>query len=400
MYNEQEILSQLLENEDSLQFAEETLRNPYSLKTWWLAIDFAKNKVPPAALNVLYERAVRALPGSYKLWFSYLDARVEQLRGALLDEPVVEDVNGCFERALVTMHKMPRIWLDYLRFLIRQRRVTKTRRTFDLALRALPVSQHERIWNLYVEFVCMPMVPAETGVRVFRRYVQQEHYERVEQFVEFLMDHELYDDAFSQLVTLINDENFLALKRRSVRELWDDLCDIIAKNPEAIKTRNVEQVIRGGIARYPGDSGQLWCSLATYYINMGHFEKARDIFEEALQVVTLVSDFMLLFDTYSRFEEGVVQQEMRAMDSSAQQAISDDDNGDDLEHMQGEVDNRSMEKIKQQVVHNKPLQMQHSKQPQQLMEHLKTMTWIKSTFLMKRNLSSACWKFDKVQRYL
>lgn len=40
-------------------------------------------------------------------------------------------MNNTFERALVTMHKMPRVWMDYLDFLIGQKLVTKTRRTFD-----------------------------------------------------------------------------------------------------------------------------------------------------------------------------------------------------------------------------------------------------------------------------
>lgn len=47
------------------------------------------------------------------------------------DHPAVEAMNNTFERALVTMHKMPRVWMDYLDFLIGQKLVTKTRRTFD-----------------------------------------------------------------------------------------------------------------------------------------------------------------------------------------------------------------------------------------------------------------------------
>ncbi len=57
------------------------------------------------------------------------------------------------------MHKMPRIWLEYLELLVDQKLITKTRRTFDRALQALPVTQHDRIWILY-------LVRDDTNVRV------------------------------------------------------------------------------------------------------------------------------------------------------------------------------------------------------------------------------------------
>ena len=62
-------------------------------------------------------------------------------------------MNSVFDRALVFMHKMPTIWLEFLKFLVPQRRITSTRRTFDRALQALPVTQHEKIWPLYIQ-VC------------------------------------------------------------------------------------------------------------------------------------------------------------------------------------------------------------------------------------------------------
>ena len=46
------------------------------------------------------------------------------------------------------MHKMPRIWLDYCAFLMDQKKITRLRRVFDRALRALPITQHERIWKV------------------------------------------------------------------------------------------------------------------------------------------------------------------------------------------------------------------------------------------------------------
>ena len=67
--------------------------------------------------------------------------------------------------------QMPRIWMDYCQFLVDQCKITRTRRTFDRALRSLPLTQHVRIWPLYIKFVRKHNIP-ETTVRIYRRYVK------------------------------------------------------------------------------------------------------------------------------------------------------------------------------------------------------------------------------------
>lgn len=136
--------------EDDLPYEEEILRNPYSVKCWLRYIEH-KNDGPVTSLNMIYERALKELPGSYKLWYNYLRLRRKQVKGRVITDPGYEDVNNAFERALVFMHKMPRIWLDYCQFLIDQCKITRTRRTFDRALRALPITQHHRIWPMYLK---------------------------------------------------------------------------------------------------------------------------------------------------------------------------------------------------------------------------------------------------------
>jgi pre-mRNA-splicing factor SYF1 len=72
------------------------------------------------------------------------------VRGLRPDHSSYEAMNNAYERALVSMHKMPRIWVDYLELLLEQKWVTRTRRVFDRALAALPITQHDRIWQLYL----------------------------------------------------------------------------------------------------------------------------------------------------------------------------------------------------------------------------------------------------------
>ena len=286
--------------EEDLPFEEELLRNPHSLKAWLRYIE-AREEAPTSKINLLYERGLKELPGSYKLWYRYLRLRRLQVRNRCVTDPMHEQVSNAFERALVFMHKMPRIWIDYCTYLVGLNKVTKCRRVFDRALRALPVTQHTRIWPLYIDWVKKHDIP-ETALRVFRRYLQLCPDES-EDFVEYLITVDRLDDAAVLLSKVVNDQSFVSKKGKSNHTLWHELCEMISKNPQKIKSLNVDAIIRGGLRRYTDQVGHLWNSLADYYIRSGLFERARDTYEEAIQTVTTVSDFTPVFDAYAQFEE-------------------------------------------------------------------------------------------------
>lgn len=155
---------------NDILYEEDLLRNSYSLKYWLRYLD-AKRRSAPASRNVVYERALKHLPGSYKLWRMYLRDRREQVKAKCRAGRAHDELVNVHERALVYMHKMPRIWLDYLELLCELPRPTHTRHAFDRALRALPLTQHERVWPLYLTFVSRLGV-TETAVRVYRRYLK------------------------------------------------------------------------------------------------------------------------------------------------------------------------------------------------------------------------------------
>lgn len=63
-----------LKNEDDIQYEEEILRNAYSVKHWIRYVEHKKN-ASKHVINQVYERALKQLPGSYKLWYNYLRLR-------------------------------------------------------------------------------------------------------------------------------------------------------------------------------------------------------------------------------------------------------------------------------------------------------------------------------------
>ena len=67
----------------------------------------------------------------------------------MITDKLYAEVNNDFDEALLYMHKMPKIWLAYCHFLMKQKKITMTRRTFDRALQSLPITQHDMIWDVH-----------------------------------------------------------------------------------------------------------------------------------------------------------------------------------------------------------------------------------------------------------
>ena len=339
----------LLPNEESLIYEEELLQNPYNLKLWleYLeSIPFGDGQSEGTVgarrrRQVVYERALRVFPGSYKLWHKYLLERklvLEQGRYQL-DSALYRALNNTFERALISMYKMPGIWIEYLEFLVSQGFITRTRRAFDRALMALPVTQHDRIWVLYLKFASQEGIPVETTTRVHSRYLKIEP-GHAEEYIVYLRSQERWRAVAEQLIKVVNDRSFRSLEGKSKHDLWMELCDVITSHPGEMEGLRVEDIVRGAIVRYKDEVGRLWTTLADYHIRRGLFEKARDVYMEGLSSIVTVRDFSLIYDALTQFEEALISSAIG--DDNEQEEDSKDaamgacnfllhDTGDDLE---------------------------------------------------------------------
>lgn len=291
-----------------MAYEEDVARHGSFVKSWLRYLKFKENAESDVRF-VIFERAVLQLPRSYKLWHMYLEERVHDCKRFSPIDSVIDFTIGCFERALSTLHTMPVIWEMYCSFLARHHRVSEARRAFDRSLRCLPLTQHDRVWQPYVQYAQSCNV-VETAVRVYRRYVMYAPEAR-EELVEFLLESNHVDEAVKELVVLLEDEDtFRSSSGRTRMQMWQQLCELIAMYPEEVVSLKgrVENIVRAGIERFPDeDTGKLWTGLANHFIGLGLFDKARDIFEEGMQSVMKVRDFALIWDAYSEFEEGVLQ---------------------------------------------------------------------------------------------
>ncbi|KAK9236290.1 hypothetical protein V1525DRAFT_407370 [Lipomyces kononenkoae] len=326
-------------SEADLPYEHDLLRYPHTLAPWMRYIEH-KSESPIHEQVFVYERACRDLGRSYKVWKLYLDLRVKHLDAinpAKYEDEFVK-VNECFERALMMLSKMPRLWIDYLQFLMKQCRVTETRRAFDRALRALPLSQHERIWPLYLNFA--KSVKGSTAVCVYKRYLQYKPQD-IEDYIDLLTSLDFHAEAAQQYIELLNAPKFVSKNGKSQFQIWTELTDLLvhyardirdylkqhpATHPNSFDT---EKIIRSGIDKFSDQRGKLWVNLAMYKIAIGDFEGARDAFEEGVTTVMTVRDFTLIFDSYAEFEESVISSLMG--DAEKREGEMDDEKDAELD---------------------------------------------------------------------
>ncbi|KAI4097046.1 MAG: hypothetical protein LQ339_006840 [Xanthoria mediterranea] len=295
---------------DDIVYEQDIIRDPASIKPWLTYIDYKFQYGSSLERAFVLERACLHLPRSYKLWKMYLQFRVKHLRNK---NPAVHaaeyaKVNALFERALILLNKMPKIWEMFLSFLMQQPIVTYTRRTFDRALRALPLTQHNRIWALYRPFA--NSVSGETAFKVWRRYMQI-HPEDSEDYIALLVEMGQSTEAVKRYMEILDNPKFRSKHGKSNFQLWSEMVDLLVSQAREVRTGDavgidVENIVRSGIERFPDQKGKLWANLATYWITRGNFERARDIFEEGITTVMTVRDFSWVFDSYTEFEESII----------------------------------------------------------------------------------------------
>ena len=324
----------LISSDDSI-YEQDVFRNPGSIRPWTTYIDYKMRNGTIHEQAFVMERACIQLPRSYKLWKMYLDFRVKHLkkRNPVKYKAEFNKVNALFQRAIILLNKMPVIWEMYLSFLLRQPSVTKTRRTFDRALRALPVTQHSRIWKLYKAFA--NSASGETAVKVWARYVQIRP-EDMEDYIDLLIETGHYVEAVKRYIQILDNPKFKSKHVKSDFQIWSEMVELIvskAREIGAVSKTGIDAnaIIRSGIERFVDQRGKLWAGLATYWITRGDFERARNVFEEGITTVMTVRDFTMIFDAYVEFEESVISTLMEAAQARASKGKADEEKDFDLD---------------------------------------------------------------------
>lgn len=243
-------------------------------------------------LWVYYDRAVEKIPRSYKLWADYCETRSTFVSQFLFDHPdSLQRANGTFERALLNLWTCPRLWLEYLVFLGRQKRIGLLRKTMNRALQALPITQHDRLWECYLPILRENHAVA-TAADAYKRFLQL-HPEHIEDACEFFVQEKSPKNAAYFITTLLKNPNFTSLNSRNKYYWWSELAAMIAADPTI---NGAEEMLRNGCENFVVETGRMWVLISEHYSRLGRFADAVQTLEDALNSVRSAKDFAIVFE--------------------------------------------------------------------------------------------------------
>eukprot|EP00796_Vickermania_ingenoplastis_P009726 gene9726-6814_t len=126
------------------------------------------------AVSIIFERSLRALPSSYKLWHTYIHYRLEEITG---DQCTVHEkfqsMRHLFERSVAQLPNMPMLWVEYIKYVMASPlpRITMCRHLLARSLKALPATQHHHIWVLMKKWTKELYVPSSTVKALWHVYL-------------------------------------------------------------------------------------------------------------------------------------------------------------------------------------------------------------------------------------
>lgn len=306
----------------TLSYEEDVLRNPFSPRVWleYLA-HLSRHTETPTKVFPIYERAVAALPGSYKIWFQYTQTFWKFATANHPDHPSREASLSISHRAALALKRSPVLWKNYISCLAQEKHFTRARQAINESLQSLPITQHFHIWD-FVTDEFLKTAPARTCVLLLRRFAKLEPSSGRERLFHYMVKARLWDDAVRHLAMALSDESWEP-EEETRNQLWTKLASVASKHGSSVRTVDVPQLLRSGIEDVSEQKGELWISLAHYHTRKADFDGARQVYEEAVATLSSVKDFALVFDAYATFQESLISaalgemEEMREAGSDA-----------------------------------------------------------------------------------
>lgn len=309
-------------------------RDPYSLHRWlnWLEKVARTDYLSTASLYGVFERSVAALPGSYKLWRMYSKkARLDSTRYPPGHASRLHALNVCY-RAAVTLKTSPRLWEDLIEFSVENALVQSSLSYFDASLRSLPVTQHDRIWNL--GYKCLaPNLPPSIRTKFWARYGILRPRKAVELLFRARVAAKLYDEAIVGLLNALKDKDWNPTGSKSRDELWVEAMNLAVTYPSHIKSIDVPKMLRNELQN--GGGGLSICDLirllAKHFMRLGDFDEVRNVYENAITTTLNVRDFVVLYDAYTKFEENLIKYDMNELKEARNDGETDKEEIEELE---------------------------------------------------------------------
>lgn len=306
---------------DALPHEHDVLISPYSVKAWFSYISYLSTRerlsAPSRCIAVL-ERAVAALPSSFKLWNKYVNLMRQIVCNVTSADALSAHATSVHFRAARSLPHCPSLWESAISWLISKGCWTKFRPTLDEAVRALPITLHPRLWRFAITQITDKKFGELKAHILARANMLLTSDQILVDYFRTLRDIGKVDQAVTTLSSALCNGDWGGESRG---DLWMELVDVIARNPQSCVSVDVLALVRGAIDRAEAEVGELWVALAEIHTRKGQFNLACAVYEEALNLVMTVHDFAVVFDSYAKFLEALITE---GMDDSSEDGSSEE----------------------------------------------------------------------------
>ena len=145
--------------------------------------------------------------------------------------------------------------------------VTKAREVYNWSFRNLPLTQHDKIWKRFVDWV-MKLDNYWTALRTVPRYLKINP-DFKETYAEYLLEKKLFNRAAQTLLDILDDDGYSSKAGKEKKDFYFELIELITEHPEEIKCVDAQKFIRNALKLYPAEGGKIWVKLGDYFIRLG-----------------------------------------------------------------------------------------------------------------------------------
>ncbi|KAH8582617.1 protein with 8 HAT domains [Cryptosporidium sp. chipmunk genotype I] len=258
------------------------------------------------------------------------------------------DLSEEYENSLKSCNDLD-LWLSYNAYLRKSRvEFTNSRLVLDRSLKSLPIEQHHKIWERYLEYIMEMNIP-ELSISVLRRFIIFSYVEGIGMYIQALIDGGRYEECLDRLVGIVLvkegnlrlQETFEGLKKgvlvggvnHKIGEI-DDLIGLVlaiisefvlkinsnkileyTKNLMLEKLRTCDGRVYQEITNENAQDenkqkrdaifrltfGEVVCKVAQIFMKLADWEQVKSIFSFGVENCRFVYDFITIYDSLMMF---------------------------------------------------------------------------------------------------
>nr|CCC90435.1 unnamed protein product [Trypanosoma congolense IL3000] len=298
-------------------FEFEVLRNPQCVKNWLqlvksiLSSDHPDEASKANAVNVAYERALRANGYSYKLWIGYIAYRRDYTRELCSPHEWFRSVREQYDRAVEKLPMMPLLWTSFIEFAMDAAvppRITLVRHIITRALETLPFTQHHRIWRLAKQWVNRPYVPLETAAHLWRiNLLFDSSVENHRDYFHMMWEKGNACDFLTECSRFLSQETMVNDGLLRDTAFWETI-RVALETKQLHFTGEVSQVAKivQVASEYSASPMEFRISYAIFLANQGELAKARETLWGVLEDADDPAIFRRAFTAILAFEDQII----------------------------------------------------------------------------------------------